>query len=193
MLIIKKAELVTSAVSREGYPDHDGNEYAFFGRSNVGKSSFINALVNRKNLAYTSQTPGKTQTLNFFNVNDQFMIVDVPGYGYSARSNDKTKLFGPMIEEYLSTRKNLKIAFLLVDLRRKPTEDDVTMYQYLRQFRFRTVIIATKADKIGTTLVAGHVNEALETLKISKDDLFVTSSATKKGIEKVHELFESNL
>ena len=129
---IKKAEFVTSAVKNDQLPEHDGAEFMFCGRSNVGKSSFINMLTNRKKLAHTSSNPGKTQTLNVYSINDSFYFIDVPGYGYARVSRSVKATFGKMIEEYVSSRKQLKMVFLLVDFRHKPTEDDVIMYEYLK-------------------------------------------------------------
>ena len=150
---INKVELTISAVRRSQYPTDELPEFLLVGRSNVGKSSFINTVLGRKNYAHTSGKPGKTQTLNFYLVNKDFYIVDVPGYGYAATSKKQIEKFGIMIEEYLKTRQNLKHVFLLVDYRHKPTEDDVLMYNYLKYFnedngscyKFDQTIV-TKAD-----------------------------------------------
>lgn len=192
-MIIKKAEYITGAVKKSQYPNLNYPEFVFMGRSNVGKSSFINALVGRKKLAYTSSQPGKTQVLNFFNINDEILFVDVPGYGYAKKVVDERLKFGEMIEEYL-TSPNLKLCFLLVDIRNKPTQDDILMYEYLKHFNIKVVVIATKSDKVGTTLVLRHLKQVKETLKLSKDDACVAvSSETKKGIEEVWNIILNNM
>lgn len=192
-MIIKKAEYITGAVKKSQYPNLNYPEFVFMGRSNVGKSSFINALVGRKKLAYTSSQPGKTQVLNFFNINDEILFVDVPGYGYAKKVVDERLKFGEMIEEYL-TSPNLKLCFLLVDIRNKPTQDDILMYEYLKHFNIKVVVIATKSDKVGTTLVLRHLKQVKETLKLSKDDICVAvSSETKKGIEEVWNIILNNM
>lgn len=192
-MIIKKAEYITGAVKKLQYPNLNYPEFVFMGRSNVGKSSFINALVGRKKLAYTSSQPGKTQVLNFFNINDEILFVDVPGYGYAKKVVDERLKFGEMIEEYL-TSPNLKLCFLLVDIRNKPTQDDILMYEYLKHFNIKVVVIATKSDKVGTTLVLRHLKQVKETLKLSKDDTCVAvSSETKKGIEEVWNIILNNM
>ena len=137
------------AVRQSQYPIDNKPEFLLVGRSNVGKSSFINTLIERKNFARTSSKPGKTQTLNFYLVNESFYLVDVPGYGYASVSKDKQKKFGLMIEEYLKNRPNLKHVFLLIDYRHKPTEDDVLMYEFLKYYNLDITIVATKYDKIG--------------------------------------------
>lgn len=192
-MIIKKAEYITGAVKKSQYPTLDYPEFVFMGRSNVGKSSFINALVGRKKLAYTSSQPGKTQVLNFFNINDEILFVDVPGYGYAKKVVEERLRFGEMIEEYL-TSPNLKLCFLLVDIRNKPTQDDILMYEYLKHFKIKVAVIATKADKVGTTLVLRHLKQVKETLKLSSEDTCIAvSSETKKGIEEVWNLILANM
>ena len=136
------------AVRRSQYPEGKKSEFLLVGRSNVGKSSFINTLIERKNFARTSSKPGKTQTLNFYLVNDAFYLVDVPGYGYASVSKDTQKKFGLMIEEYLKSRENLKHVFMLIDYRHKPTEDDVLMYEFLKYYNLDITIVATKYDKV---------------------------------------------
>ena len=151
-MIIKSSEYVISCVKKEQYPNPNNlPEFVFLGRSNVGKSSFINALTNRKNLAYTSSKPGKTLTLNFYYINKEFYFIDVPGYGYASVNRAQQKKFGLMIEEYLEKREFLKRVFMLVDFRIKPTEDDCLMYNYLKHFNIDVVVIATKVDKIPKT------------------------------------------
>ncbi|MCR5231307.1 MAG: ribosome biogenesis GTP-binding protein YihA/YsxC, partial [Acholeplasmatales bacterium] len=147
-MVIKKAEFYTSAVSKETLPEESRIEVMFCGRSNVGKSSFINMLTNRKSLARTSSNPGKTQTLNFYEINDDLYFVDVPGYGYARVSKSIKETFGKMIEEYVTSRNVLKMVFLLVDFRHKPTEDDCLMYEFLKYNNLPVTVIATKADKV---------------------------------------------
>ena len=143
-----KVELANVAIRTTQYPTDNKPEFLMLGRSNVGKSSFINTLVNRKNLARTSAKPGKTQTLNFYSVDDMFYLVDVPGYGYAAVSNKKQEKFGLMIEEYIMNRPNLKHVFLLIDYRHKPTENDLIMYDFLKYYNLPVTVVCTKYDKI---------------------------------------------
>ena len=147
-MLIKQAEFIKSSVDSNSLPPEDRLEFMFCGRSNVGKSSFINMLCNNYKLARTSSNPGKTQTLNFFLINKEFYFVDVPGYGYARVSKSIKETFGKMIEEYVTTRKALKMVFLLVDFRHKPTEDDCLMYEFLKYHKLPVTIIATKSDKI---------------------------------------------
>lgn len=180
---IKYAEFVTSAVKNEQMPDDNRVEFMFCGRSNVGKSSFINMLVNRKNLARTSSNPGKTQTLNIFDINKEFYFVDVPGYGYARVSKSIKATFGKMIEEYVINRPNLKMVFLLVDFRHKPSEDDVLMYNFLKYYNHPVTIIATKSDKIKNSERAKCKKQIIDTLQIHEGDkLIITSSEKREGI-----------
>ena len=182
---ITSAELKIIATRRSQYPTNLLSEFLLVGRSNVGKSSFINTILNRKNLARTSSHPGKTQTLNFYLVNDDFYLIDVPGYGY-AEVNKKTKAkFGLMIEEYLETRQELKRVFMLVDFRHKPTEDDVLMYNFLKYYNLKVTIVATKADKIGTSKREKCKKQITDTLDlVVGDDIVIFSSVTKEGREE---------
>ena len=148
---IISSELETIAVRASQYPTNKKCEFLLCGRSNVGKSSFINTLVNRKNIAYTSGKPGKTQTLNFYLVNESFYLVDVPGYGYAAVNKKVQEKFGKMIEEYLEKRDELIRVFMLIDFRHKPTEDDKLMYDFLKYYNIPVTIVATKVDKFGTS------------------------------------------
>lgn len=191
---ISKAFYQISAVNSKGYPKEEYPNFMFIGRSNVGKSSFINALTGRKNLAYTSSKPGKTQTLNFYNINEQIFFVDVPGYGYAKQLVQNRLAFGDMIEDYLEHCKQLKIVFLIVDIRHEPSADDLLMYEYLKHFNLPVKVVATKVDKIGKTLIHRHKKAVLEKLKIENpDDLFVISSETNYGLEEVWKLIESKL
>lgn len=188
-IMYKKCEYIISAVSKAQYPNKTGlSEYVFLGRSNVGKSSLINAITGRRLLAHTSAKPGKTQTINFFLIDDSFYLVDVPGYGYAVRSKEKRLDFGSYIESYLKNNPNLKIAFLLVDTKVGPTTDDLMMSAYLNHFKIKTKIIATKADKIGKTLVLRHRKQIKERMNLHDEDLILTSSKTKMGIEEIRKL-----
>lgn len=180
---IKQAEFLKSAVDSDSLPPADRVEFMFCGRSNVGKSSFINMLCNRKSLARTSSNPGKTQTLNFFDINNTFYFVDVPGYGYARVSKSIKATFGKMIEEYVTTRKVLKMVFLLVDFRHKPSEDDVLMFNFLKYHNLPVTVIATKSDKIKNSERKKCKQVILDTLELKEDDrLIITSSEKKEGL-----------
>lgn len=180
------------AVRQSQYPLDLKNEFLIVGRSNVGKSSFINTLIERKNFARTSSKPGKTQTLNFYLINNLFYLVDVPGYGYAKVSNTRQKKFGLMIEEYLKSRSNLKQVFLLIDYRHKPTENDVLMYEFLKYYNLNITIIATKYDKISKNNREKQNKLIKETLKLSESDEFITfSKITKKGRAEVLDIINS--
>ena len=186
MLKITNANLKIIATRRSQYPKDLKSEFLLVGRSNVGKSSFINTLLNRKNLARTSSRPGKTQTLNFYLVNDDFYLIDVPGYGYAEVSKKTKEKFGKMIEEYLETRKELKKVFMLIDFRHKPTEDDILMYNFLKYYNLKVTIIATKADKIGSSKREKCKKQITDTLDlVVGDDLIIFSSVTKEGKDEV--------
>ena len=188
---IKSVDLTVSAIRRSQYPTDNKPEYMLVGRSNVGKSSFINTIINRKNFARTSSRPGKTQTINFYNVNDEFYLVDVPGYGFAKVSKTKRKKFGLMIEDYLINRKNLRCVFLLIDFRHRPTNDDILMYNFLKYYKIPVTIVATKVDKIGITARQKQRNMILNDLDLVVGDEFVTfSSITKDGKEEVHKKIE---
>lgn len=191
---IENVDLKTMAVRVSQYPEDNKSEFLLCGRSNVGKSSFINTLVNRKNFARTSVKPGKTQTLNFYICNDDFYLVDVPGYGYAAVDKQKQKKFGLMIEEYLKTRENLKRVFLLIDFRHKPTEDDILMLNFLRYYDVPVTIVATKYDKVNTNQRIRLEKLIKETLNLSINDSFITfSSVTKKGREEIYHIMENDM
>lgn len=185
-MVIKDANLDIIATRRSQYPDGGKPEFLLVGRSNVGKSSFINSILSRKNLAYTSAKPGKTQTLNFYGVNNAFYLIDVPGYGYASVDKKTQAKFGMMIEEYLEKRNQLKRVFMLVDFRHKPTEDDLLMYNFLKYYNLPVTVIATKADKVGGSKKEKNLKEVLETLDlVIGDDLVVFSSITKLGVKEV--------
>ncbi len=188
---ITSAELKIMATRRSQYPEDMKSEFLLVGRSNVGKSSFINTLLGRKNLARTSSHPGKTQTLNFYEVNKEFYLIDVPGYGYAEVSKKRREKFGKMIEEYLETRKQLKRVFMIVDFRHKPTEDDVLMYNFLKYYNLPVTIVATKADKIGASKKDKCKKQITDTLDlVVGDDLVIFSSVTKEGKDKVMKTIE---
>ena len=189
---INESELSIIATRISQYPTDNLPEFLLVGRSNVGKSSFINAILGRKNLARTSSTPGKTQTLNFYKANNDFYLVDVPGYGYASVNRAQQQKFGMMIEEYLEKRKILKRVFMLVDFRIKPTEDDVLMYQFLKYYNIPVTLILNKADKVGSSKHNKNLEIIKNTIDLSVgDDYIIFSSETKKGREKVLEIIES--
>lgn len=191
---IDSVTLESIAVRQSQYPETLLPEFLLVGRSNVGKSSFINALVCRKNYARTSSKPGKTQTLNFYCVNQAFYLIDVPGYGYANVSKEINKKLGLMIEEYLKKRVNLSHVFLLIDYRHKPTEDDILMYQFLKYYNLDITIIATKYDKVGASSRAVQDKLIKETLELSEEETFIHfSSTTKKGREEVYKIINEKL
>lgn len=191
---INSVNLSISAVRRSQYPTDKKPEYLLVGRSNVGKSSFINTIVNRKNFARTSATPGKTQTINFYSVNDSFYLVDAPGYGYATLSKDKQKKFGLMMEDYLENRETLKQVFMLIDFRHKPTADDMAMYNYLKYYKIPVTIVATKIDKIGITSHQKQRNMILNELDlVVGDDFVMFSNVTKDGRDEVIQKIERTM
>ena len=191
-MVIKDANLDIIATRRSQYPDDNKPEFLLVGRSNVGKSSFINSILGRKNLAYTSSKPGKTQTLNFYNINARFYLIDVPGYGYASVDKKTQAKFGMMIEEYLESRSQLKRVFMLVDFRHKPTEDDLLMYNFLKYYNLPVTIIATKADKVTGSKKQKNLKLVLDTLDlVVGDDLIVFSSVTKLGAKDVLDKIET--
>lgn len=191
-MIIKSAELETVCGITSKLPDNQLPEVAFAGKSNVGKSSLINVLMNRKSLARTSSQPGKTQTINFYNVNKELYIVDLPGYGYAKVSKEVAAKWGPMIENYLHTSKQLRMVFLLIDLRHEPTKNDVQMYRWILSNGFSPVIIATKADKIKRSQIQKHVKILKDTLRVIEGVPIIPFSAmTKAGADDIWELIET--
>ncbi|WP_066194469.1 MULTISPECIES: ribosome biogenesis GTP-binding protein YihA/YsxC [Gracilibacillus] len=183
---VNKAEIVISAVSEKQYPQDQWPEIALAGRSNVGKSSFINKMIQRKNLARTSGKPGKTQTLNFYNINDAFYFVDVPGYGYAKVSKKERAKWGEMMEEYFALRQTLRLTVLIVDIRHQPTKDDVMMYEFLKYYQLPVLVIATKLDKIPKNKKASHLKRVINTLEMEAEDTVIPFSAeTSEGKEDV--------
>lgn len=184
--------LYISAVRRSQYPTDKLPEFIMLGRSNVGKSSFMNTIVNRKNLARISSRPGKTNTLNFYNIDNSFYLVDVPGYGYADTSKEEIRKFGLMVEEYLEKREELKRVFLLVDFRHKPTNDDVIMYNFLKYYQIPVTIVATKTDKVSTKEKEKNLKTIKETLDlVVGDNLVLFSSISKLGREEIISIIEN--
>ena len=192
LLKINTSKLDTIAVRRSQYPTGGKPEFLLVGRSNVGKSSFINTLLNQKNLARTSSRPGKTQTLNFYLVNDAFYLVDVPGYGYASVNHEQQKKMGLMIEEYLEKRTEMKRVFMLVDFRIKPTENDLMMYQFLKYYHIPVTIVITKADKVSTSKRERNIKIIKDTLNLAVGDNYIIfSSVNKLGREEVLKILEN--
>lgn len=180
-----KADILLSAVSQAQYPQDDLPEIALAGRSNVGKSSFINTLLGRKNLARTSSKPGKTQQLNFYNIDDKLRFVDVPGYGYAKVSKTERAKWGKMIEEYLTSRDNLRTVVSLVDMRHDPTADDIQMYEFLKYYEIPVIVVATKADKIPRGKWNKHESMIKKKLGFESSDRFIVfSSETRQGYDE---------
>ncbi len=188
---IKNVSLETVCGITSKLPDNRFPEVAFAGKSNVGKSSLINALMNRKSLARTSSQPGKTQTINFYNINNELYFVDLPGYGYARVSKDVKEKWGSMIEKYLRRSKQLKAVFLLVDIRHEPSSNDVEMYKWIVGNGYDPIIIATKLDKINRSQVGKNVKIIKEKLKVGKDTLVIPFSAsTKQGRDEIYEVID---
>lgn len=191
---INSVTLKSLAVRESQYPTEKLPEFLLVGRSNVGKSSFINTLINRKNFAHTSSKPGKTQTLNFYNVNESFYLVDVPGYGYASVDKQTQAKFGLMIEEYLMNRDSLKRVFLIIDYRNKPMEDDLLMYNFLKYYHKEVTIVATKYDKVSQSKrakIEKVLNSAFDLQ--DTDNIIYFSSVTKEGKDKVMGIIDSYL
>ena len=183
---IRSSEIEVSAIRKEQYPKEGLPEIALVGRSNVGKSSATNALLNRRNFARTSQTPGKTRTINFYKINNEFYFVDLPGYGYAKVSKSEKDKWGVIMERYLQDRQELCAIFLLVDIRHEPTNDDVMMYEWIKHFGYNCVVIATKADKISRGQYQKHISIIRKKLQLEKDEKVIPLSSSKKtGVEDV--------
>ncbi|MBC3887658.1 YihA family ribosome biogenesis GTP-binding protein [Acetobacterium paludosum] len=191
---VNKAEIVISAVAEAQYPGDNLPEVVLLGRSNVGKSTFVNTLIERRSLARTSQQPGKTQTMNFYQINDLFRFVDMPGYGYAKASKSERDKWGKMIEKYLRQRENVVMIFQLIDSRHEPSEDDFLMYEWLTYYELNPVIIGTKADKISRTNQKKSMNQIAKTLNLKNSrEVILFSSETKLGKEESWKLIESVL
>lgn len=186
MYKVNKAQFLLCAAWKSQWPDHQLPEVCLAGRSNVGKSSLINTLTNHQKLAKVSSTPGKTRTLNFFNINDEICLVDVPGYGYAKVSDAIKESFADMIDTYLRERDLLKGLILIVDYRHKPTHDDVQMYQYAKYYQIPVIVVATKEDKLKRNDLKKNEKRIKETLDFQEGDLFVRfSSLNKVGIDEL--------
>ena len=191
-MVIKNVNLETVCGITSTFPDNPHYEVAFAGKSNVGKSSLINALVNRKALARTSSQPGKTQTINFYNINDAMYLVDLPGYGYANANVEIKAKWGKMIEKYLHNSTKLQAVFLLIDIRHQPSDNDCLMYEWMVEQGFAPIIIATKMDKISRGAVPKHMKMIADTLKVEEDTIMIPFSAeTKQGREEIWELVDS--
>ena len=189
-MLVKSTEFIKSAVKPDQYPAGDLPEIAFAGRSNVGKSSLINVLVNRKNLVRTSTTPGRTQLINFFDVNGWFTLVDLPGYGFAKVPLSVKKEWGPMIETYFATRANLKGVVLILDIRRIPTDEDSQMLQWLKAYDIPPLLVVTKCDKVTRNEKAKQAALIARTLGVPKEDLYLFSALKREGKDAVWEGIE---
>lgn len=189
---IKQAVLETVCGITSVLPKNDLPEIAFLGKSNVGKSSLINTLMQRKSLARTSQAPGKTQTINYYKVNDSLYFVDLPGYGYAKVSQELRQKWGKMIERYITTSPTLKLICLLVDIRHEPTENDKLMYDWIKYHGYKVLLILTKADKLKRSVLNKHIKMIEKALKVADEDMIVAfSSETKQGREEVYEIIDN--
>lgn len=193
-MVIKSVNLETVCGITSKLPDNSYMEIAFAGKSNVGKSSLINGLMNRKALARTSSQPGKTQTINYYNVNHQMYFVDLPGYGY-AKANEKVKAqWGKLIEDYLHQSKMIRAVFLLIDIRHAPSENDCIMYDWILERGYKPIIIATKLDKIKRSQVSKQIKLICDTLQVEEDTIVIPySSLSKQGREEIYELIDGML
>lgn len=190
-MVIKNVSLETVIGVTSKIPQNELPEIAFAGKSNVGKSSLINALINRKSLARTSSQPGKTQTINFYNINGELYFVDLPGYGYAKVSQQEKEKWGKMIERYLHQSKVLKAVFLLIDIRHDPSANDKTMYEWILSNGFHPIIIATKADKINRSQLQKQIKAVRQGLGVDKDTVVIPFSAqTKQGREEIYEVVD---
>ncbi len=191
---IKQSEFITSAVTPNQYPTDNREEIAFVGRSNVGKSSLINSLTNRRKLVKVSGTPGKTRLVNFFLINNSFYFVDLPGYGYAKVSKTEKQNWGKVIESYLVNRSQLKKIVLLLDCRHKPTEDDRIMYNFIKSYGYQCLIVVTKSDKLNKNELVKNIRMIRETLELGDNiELLPFSSLSKQGKEKILENLENSL
>ncbi|ONI47866.1 YihA family ribosome biogenesis GTP-binding protein [Candidatus Epulonipiscioides saccharophilum] len=189
---ITKSELIITAGNKKQFPDNSNLEIAFAGKSNVGKSSLINTLINRKALARTSSHPGKTQTINFYNIQDTFNFVDLPGYGYARVSKTLRENWGKFIEEYLSSRNTLKQVILLVDIRHAPSENDKLMYDWISFYHKNVIIVATKMDKLKKSQIPKHISIIKDKLNLRSIDSIIPFSATNKtGKEEIWQLIDN--
>lgn len=179
---LNNAKLEKVSVHRDTYPDENLMEIAFAGRSNVGKSSFINSMLGRKNLARTSSSPGKTRTINFYNIDDELRLVDLPGYGYAKVSKEEKSSWAKIINEYLESRENLKEVFLLVDIRHDPTKQDIEMFRFIKEAGFVGIVVATKSDKISKSKALTQIKNIAKVLKIENTDYIIPYSSVDKNM-----------
>lgn len=193
MYTIKTATFVKSGTDQSHFPEPLKSEYLFLGRSNVGKSSLINAIVNRKSLARTSSEPGKTITMNFFNINDEIYLVDAPGYGYARRSQTQIAQFQNMLLDYIETRASLKRIFMLIDMKVGATKDDIEVYQSIQNAGYQITILLTKQDKLNQSERAKNIQMIKTQLNDTVVEMIPTSSESNRGIDKIHTLFEEDL
>lgn len=189
---VNNVELTAVCGRKEQYPNTELPEVAFVGKSNVGKSSLINCMVNRKSLARTSQNPGKTRTINFYNVENIVHFVDLPGYGYARAAKSEIAKWGKMIEEYLLERSQLKSIILLIDIRHEPSDNDKIMYDWLKHYGYKIIIVTTKSDKLKRSQINKHISIISKSLQLDKEDLLVPfSSETKDGREKLWDIIKN--
>lgn len=192
-MLIKEPRFEISVMNKSQYPKNKLPQIVLAGKSNVGKSSFVNALINRKALARTSSAPGKTRQINFYNMDEKFYFVDLPGYGYSQMSKVEQKKVGDSIETYLRNSKNINLVILLVDIRHDPTANDRMMMDYIKSTGHRYIVVTSKADKIAKTKVQSYVDKIAETLQVDSDLIFAFSSETKFNREVIWEVLEESL
>lgn len=189
---VNNVELTAVCGRKEQYPNTELPEVAFVGKSNVGKSSLINCMVNRKSLARTSQNPGKTRTINFYNIENIVHFVDLPGYGYARAAKSEIAKWGKMIEEYLLERSQLKSIILLIDIRHEPSDNDKIMYDWLKHYGYKIIIVTTKSDKLKRSQINKHISIISKSLQLDKDDLLVPfSSETKDGRERLWDIIKN--
>ena len=179
-MLVKNPKFEISAVGPKQYPSNNLPEIVLAGKSNVGKSSFINTMINRKGLARTSSEPGKTRQINFYNIDSKFYFVDLPGFGYSKMSHVEQEKVGKFIEEYLFTRKNIACIVLLIDIRHSPSENDIMMFNYIKNIDAPHIVLANKADKIAPTKVASYVQDLRNSLEAAESDIILPFSSEKK-------------
>ena len=192
-MVIKSAKFELSVMNKSQYPTNRKPEIVLAGKSNVGKSSFINSMLNRKSLARTSSAPGKTRQLNFYLVNEQFYFVDLPGYGYSEMSKSEQEKVATSVNSYLKNRKNINLIILLIDIRHKPTANDIQMLEYIKSTNRRYIVIASKADKIAKSKVQSYVDNIAKELDIPNDLIFPYSAESKAYVDNTWEIIEESL
>lgn len=189
---VNNVDLIAVAAKKQQYPESFLPEIAFVGKSNVGKSSLINCMVNRKSLARTSSSPGKTRTINFYNIENTLHFVDLPGYGYARASKTEIEKWGKMIEEYLLKREQLKSIILLIDIRHEPSSNDKMMYDWLKHYGYKIIIVATKSDKLKRSQINKHISNIIKSLSLEKDDMLIPfSSENKNGKNELWDIIEN--